>query len=56
MTKDQFWEELNSRLNYCIGRITVPRMKTRDADVIAVHEKLLETAHWVDETLEEDFE
>lgn len=53
MTKDEFWAELNKRLHSCIGQITVPRMEYRDADIIAVHEKLLELAGWVDESLEE---
>ena len=49
--KTKFYEELNSRLNRCIGRLTVPLMTLRDPDVKAVHTELLELAHWIDETL-----
>ena len=54
MTKEEFWGELNSRLNRCIGQLLLPRMRTGDPDVIEVHAKLLETAQWVDEVLEEN--
>lgn len=50
---DTEYEALNERLNYCIGRLTVPMMKYRDDDIKAVHSKLLELASTLDDLINE---
>lgn len=53
MTEEEY-EQINERVNYCIGRLTVPMMKFRDEDTKAVHAKLLELAHWLDDSINLD--
>lgn len=52
MTEKEY-AALNDRINYCIGRLTVPMMKYRDEDIKAVHAKLLEIASALDDLIEE---
>lgn len=48
---EKFWNDLNSRLNRSIGKLTVPAMRKIDPLVSEVHAELIETANWIDDTL-----
>jgi hypothetical protein len=52
MNEEQY-NAINGKLNYCIGRITVPMMRYRDEDIKAVHTCLLEIAGKLDDFINE---
>lgn len=49
---ETFQEQLNSKINTLIGKLSVPAMQTRHPMVMECHHELIDLGMWVDEQME----